>query len=217
MKTFVIIPAHNEEKNITKVIKKVKKYSKDIVVVDDGSQDNTSKVAKEEKVKVIRHIINLGKGAAMKTGAEFAVRNKADNIVFLDADNQHDPHEIPRFLNVLKGRDIIFGSRRRTRTMPIVYKFGNWFISFMSKILFNINIHDTQSGYRAMTADAYKKIRWTSSSYSVESEMIALAGKNKLKCKEIFIKTIYSDKYKGTTIFDGIKIVFSMIWWRFVK
>ena len=71
-----------------------------------------------------------------------------------------------------------------------------------------------QSGYRAMTSEAYQKIKWKSTNYSVESEMIANAGRQRLKYKEITIKTIYSDKYKGTTVIDGVKIVLNMIWWK---
>ena len=77
-----------------------------------------------------------------------------------------------------------------------------------------VSLSDTQSGYRAMTARAYRKIRWRSRSYSVESEMVANTGRKRLKYKEIKIKTIYSDKYKGTTVIDGVKIVLNMLWWR---
>lgn len=217
MNTFVIIPAHDEEKHLSAVIRKTKIYSKNIIVVDDGSKDNTSDVAKKEGVVVLKHIVNLGKGAALKTGADYAVSNGADILVFMDSDGQHDPKEISEFLKNLKGNDIVFGSRRRTKVMPFVFKFGNWFISFLSSLLFGVKLHDTQSGYRTMTADAYKKVRWTARDYSVESEMISLVGKKKLRYKEIFIKTIYSDKYKGTTVLDGVKIVLNMIWWRLTK
>ena len=217
MKLSIIIPAHNEQKHLSVVIRKTKKYSKNIVVVDDGSKDNTCGVAKKEGVTVLKHIVNLGKGAALKTGADYAVAHGADILLFMDSDGQHDPAEIPNFLNNLKGVDIVFGSRKRVGQMPFVFRFGNWFISFVNKLLFGIDIHDTQSGFRALTSEAYGRIRWKSTGYSVESEMIALAGKHKLKCREIFIKTIYSDKYKGTTVFDGIKIVLNMIWWRLAK
>jgi glycosyltransferase involved in cell wall biosynthesis len=214
MRLYIIIPAYNEEKHLAKVISGVKKYSKNIIVVDDGSKDNNFRVAKEQNVVVLKHIVNLGKGAAMKTGAEYSLKHGADSLIFIDSDGQHDPSDIPRFLNELKNADIVFGSRKRTGNMPFVFRFGNWFISFTSRLLFGIDIHDTQSGFRAMTSETYKRIKWASTGYSVESEMIALAGKNKLKYKEIFIKTVYSDKYKGTTVFDGIKIVLNMFKWR---
>jgi glycosyltransferase involved in cell wall biosynthesis len=211
---FVIIPAHNEQKHISSVIKKIKKYTAKIVVIDDGSRDKTFDLAKKEGVVVLQHIVNLGKGAALKTGCEYALRKGAKGFIFIDADGQHRPEDIPRFLDALNYVDVVFGSRSMNRKMPFVLRFGNQFINWVNNILFRINLHDTQSGYRALRANAYKKIRWNSTDYSVESEIVANTGKKRLKYKEITIKTIYSDKYKGTTIIDGIKIVLNMIWWK---
>ncbi len=216
-KASIIIPAYNEEKHIGQVIRKTRRFCKNIIVVDDGSKDRTYEKAKKENVTVLKHTINLGKGAALKTGSEYAIRKEYDILVFMDSDGQHMPEDIPRFLKALKGNDIIFGSRELNKNMPGILKFGNWFINKINKILFGITIGDTQSGFRAMTAKAYKKIRWQSTGYSVESEMIANVGKKKLKYKEIKIKTIYSDKYKGTTIIDGIRIVLNMIWWKITR
>jgi glycosyltransferase involved in cell wall biosynthesis len=213
-KLFVIIPAHNEQKHIGLVIEKVKKYTKNIIVVDDGSTDNTFNIAKNEKITVLRHIINTGKGAALKTGCIYALKKGAEKLIFIDADGQHEPKEIPRFLKELKNAEIVFGSRTFNEKMPVIFKFGNKVINSLNKLLFGIKLRDTQSGYRAIRADAYKKIKWNSSDYSVEAEMVAKAGKKKLKYKEIGIKTIYSDRYKGTTVIDGIKIVLNMLWWR---
>lgn len=216
-KTFVIIPAYNEEKHIKQVIEKTKKYCKDITVVDDGSKDKTHEIAKREGVHALRHVVNLGKGAALKTGCEYALRKGAKILIAMDADGQHRPEDIPRFLKALKGKDIVFGSRSLDRKMPSVLKFGNWFINTVNKMLFGVRLSDTQSGYRAFTAETYKKIRWKSTSYSVESEMIANVGKHDLDYKEIKIKTIYSDDYKGTTVVDGMKIVANMIWWKITR
>jgi UDP-N-acetylglucosamine---dolichyl-phosphate N-acetylglucosaminyltransferase len=208
-KIFVIIPAKDEEKHIEKVVKNTKKYVKNIIVIDDGSKDKTTLIAKKSGAIVLRHAINLGKGAALKTGCEF-VKDKADIIIFMDSDGQHNPHDIPRFLNELKKHDIVFGSRRLNKNMPFVLRFGNWFINKVSEILFGIYISDTQSGFRAFKANIYEKIKWKSKGYSVESEIIANSGKHKLKFKEIIIDTIYNDKYKGTSVLDGINIVVKM-------
>jgi len=211
---FVVIPAHNESKKIEEVIKKAKKYVKNIIVVDDGSIDNTYGIAKKNNVVVLKHIINMGKGSALKTGCDFAVKNKADIIIAIDADGQHNPDEIPNFIKALEGVDIVFGYRRLDQKMPFVLRLGNWFISKSAKLLYRTSLRDTQCGYRAFTADAYRKIRWRALDYSMESEMIANTGKHKLRYREIPIQTIYSDKYKGTTIIDGIKIVFNMMLWK---
>ena len=212
--TYIIIPAYNEEKHVAGTIKKTKKFSKNIIVVDDGSADSTAKNAETTGVTVLKHAINLGKGAALKTGAEYALKKRAKNLIFMDADGQHRPEDIPRFINALKGKEIVFGSRGLSKKMPFVLKFGNKAINTISSFLFGITLRDTQSGYRAMTAAAYKKIRWQSNSYSVESEMVALVGKKRLRYKEITIQTIYSDNYKGTTVLDGVRIVLNMLWWK---
>ena len=214
---FVIIPAYNEENNINRVINETKKYTNNIIVVDDGSKDQTSKEAEKAGVIVLKHIINLGKGAALKTGCDYAIKQKASKMIVLDADAQHEPSQIPDFLNELKDVDVVLGYRKLSKEMPFVLKFGNWFINKMTKLLYGIRLHDTQCGYRAFTSDAYKKIRWKASNYSMESEMIANLGKRNLKFKELPIKTIYADKYKGTTIIDGIKIVCNLFLWRLSK
>jgi len=214
---WVIIPAYNESKHIGNVISKVKKYANNIVVVDDGSTDKTYEIAKSEKVTVLKHIVNLGKGSALKTGCNYAIKNKAKAVVVVDADGQHDPKELPRFIKALKGKDIVFGYRKYTKTMPFIFRFGNSSLNIIIRILYGINLHDTQCGYRAFTAKAYKKIKWKSSDYSMESEMIANSGKADLKYDEVEIETIYSDRYKGTTVMDGLKIGINMLIWRFKR
>jgi glycosyltransferase involved in cell wall biosynthesis len=214
MNLCVIIPSYNEEKSIVAVIEKVKEYTEEIIVVDDGSKDNTGKKAEEVGATVLKHIINLGKGAAAKTGCDYAYLQKYEQIILLDGDGQHDPKEIPNLIEQLKHNDMVFGCRIFNKNMPLILRLGNKGINLITRALYGINIKDTQSGYRAFNTKIYKKIRWQASDYSMESEMIANAGKAKIKYTEISIDTIYTDNYKGTTILDGIKIVFNMITWR---
>lgn len=216
-KVWVVLAAYNEEKHIGNVIEKTKKFCPNIIIVDDGSKDRTYKISKRKGVTVLRHVVNLGKGAAVKTGCDFALKRDADIFILMDADGQHEPKEIPLFIKALEGRDIVFGYRKFTKTMPFVFRFGNNVINNATKILYGIRLKDTQCGYRAMTADAYKKVRWHATDYAMESEMIANAGKHHLKCGELEIKTIYKERYKGTTVIDGIKIVFNMLLWRLKK
>lgn len=211
---WAVIAAYNEERNIDSVVKRAKSFVDSVVVVDDGSIDKTSQHAEKAGAIVLKHLVNLGKGAALKTGCDYAAKKNAKLIVVLDADAQHNPDNIPRFLEKLNNYSIVFSYRKLSSKMPFVLRFGNWFISNTVGILYGIRINDTQCGFRAFTTEAYKKIRWNASDYSMESEMIARAGKQNLKYVQIPIETIYSDKYKGTTILDGIKIVLNMIWWK---
>ena len=214
MKAYAVIPAYNEEKSIGSIIKRAKGYVDNVVVIDDGSTDRTKEAARKEEVIVLSHIINLGKGAALKTGCDFALQDGARFIITLDADAQHDPNDIPRFIEKLEKYELVFGYRKLGGKMPVILRFGNWFISNLVKVLYGIDLKDTQCGFRAFSAGAYSKIRWNASDYSMESEMISRAGKQKLKYVQIPIETIYSDRYKGTTVIDGMKIVLNMLWWR---
>ncbi|MBI3027788.1 glycosyltransferase family 2 protein [Candidatus Woesearchaeota archaeon] len=213
-KIFAVIPGYNEGKNIGGVVAKTKRYVDSVIVVDDGSNDKTKEIAKNAGAAVLKHVINLGKGAALKTGCDYAAKKNARFIIVLDADAQHNPKDIPRFIEKLKRKDIVFSYRRSSGKMPLVLRFGNWFISKVVMMLYGVNLKDTQCGFRAFSREAYRKIRWNASDYSMESEMISRAGKQKLKYVQIPISTIYSDKYKGTTVIDGAKIVLNMVWWK---
>ncbi|RLE38560.1 glycosyltransferase family 2 protein [Candidatus Woesearchaeota archaeon] len=220
MKVAAIIPAYNEEEHIARVIQDTKKYVDKVIVVDDGSTDKTYQEA--EKVKpdiLLKHPINSGKGLALKTGIEAALIKNMDIIITLDSDGQHNPADIPRFLEYFKKNklDLLIGARKLNKNMPIVFKIGNYIIQKTFKILFGVDVKDTQSGFRILKTKIYKKIIWNSTGYSVEAEMLANAGKHKLKIGELPIKTVYHDKAKGTTVIDGVVIVLNMLRWRLTR
>ena len=212
-----VIAAKNEEKYIRRVIKDTKKYVDSVIVVDDGSTDNTTQFALNEGAIVLSHPINLGKGSAIKTGCEYAVENGAGILVLLDADGQHKPQEISILLKKLGNKDIVFGIRKQKKNMPKILKFGNNMINRITQILYGIYIPDTQCGFRVFRASVYEKLKWNANDYSMESEMIANVGKQGLKYTFANVSTIYADKYKGTTVLDGMKIVFNMLWWRLTR
>ncbi len=214
---WAIIAAKDEERHIFAVVKEARKYADVVLVVDDGSRDQTKARAEKARAMVLSHIVNMGKGVAIRTGCEYAIEKKADILILLDADGQHEPKDIPKFVDALSGCEIVFGARVRRKSMPIVLKFGNWVINSVAGILHGIHISDTQCGFRAMWSHTYPKVKWTASDYSMESEMLVNAGKKRLKYHEIPISTIYGDKYKGTTVVDGIKIVLDMIWWKLTR
>jgi len=211
MGCFIIIPAYNEQELVGKVINGAKEYSDNIIVVDDGSKDNTYENAKSLGVIVLKHSVNLGKGAALKTGCEYAFQNGADKVIVMDADTQHDPKEIPKFLEAMENNDLVLGIRKVPDSMPLVLKFGNKFINQTLGLLHGIKVQDSQCGYRAFTINAYNQMIWDATDYYVETEMLIKAGKKGIKYTTIPIETIYSNKYKGTTVLDGVKIVMKMV------
>ncbi len=209
---WVIVPAHNESARIKPVLEQIKKIIPQVIVVDDGSTDSTSAVAKELTPHVLRHVINLGKGAALKTGVLYALKKGAKKIVVIDADGQHLPQEIPLFLKKLEEVDFVFGVRKFTNEMPFILHLGNGIISWLTYMLHGIRLHDTQCGFRAFNAGIYPEIEWKSTDYGVESEMIANVGRNNIRYAQVTVSTIYLDKFKGTTVIDGAKIVGQMLW-----
>lgn len=214
-KIIAIIPAYNEEKHIEEIINRAKKYVDRVIVVDDGSTDSTYKKSKSADI-ILRHAVNLGKGAALKTGFITALKNNADIIITLDADGQNNPEDIPIFIEALEkhNADIVVGARKLNKNMPVVFRIGNWGLRKIFQALFSVKVNDSQSGFRAVRADIYPMIKWQSTNYSVEAEMLANAGRNNLKCIEVPIATKYLNRYKGTTIIDGINIFIQMVIWR---
>lgn len=216
MKIVAVVPAYNEEQNIKRVVCETKKYVDEVIVVNDGSVDKTAEIAKENGATVVNHIVNMGLGFALMTGNEAAIRRDADIIVTIDGDAQHDPREIKKLVKTLieDNLDIVIASRPHDKNMPLIKKIGNSLLYLASRTLFNVDIKDTQSGFRAYTVETYKRIKWKSSGYSVASEIVKNIGMKKLKYKEVKVKTVYHNKYKGTTVLDGIKIFLNMLWWR---
>ena len=222
MRIVAVVPCHNEQKKIRDVLKRLAGYADEIVVVDDGSTDSTAPAVSKSGVEVtlLTNKINLGKGAAARTGCDYAVKVlKASILILVDGDGQHAPEDIPRFLELRKKRrlDIVFGLRRRTAEMPIILRLGNWGLSLLSRVLFGITVQDSQCGYRLLTREAYEKVRWQSLDYAMESEMIARAGYHKLKYDQLDIKTVYHETFKGTGIWDGIKIGLQLLKWRIIS
>jgi len=212
---WIIIPGLNEEKYIGTVLKKVLKQGKNIIVVDDGSRDSMPKIAKKYTEHVLSHSINLGKGAALKTGCEYAFKKlKAKAVIFMDSDDQHDPEELPTFMKALETSDVVFGVRSFDEKMPLIRIMMNRLASIVIYFLFGRYIPDIPSGYKAFTKKAYKKLVWNSTDYAVEMEIAAKTAKYKLSYTKIPIKTIYHDFERGMTIIDTLRMITKILSWR---
>ncbi len=222
MKIAVVIPAYNEALNIGKVLSQLPKtilgHEVFHVVADDGSTDDTNRVAKDvASAHVVRHRINLGKGAAAKTGCDAAYRLGADIIVLMDGDGQHRPFDVKRIVEPLLNKStlcMIVGSRKVGRGMPLLMRVGNIGLSTLARTIFNINVSDTQSGFRAFTRETYPKIRWKAADYAMETEMLILGAVHGVEFIEVEIETVYLNHYKGTTILDGLRIAKTLLIWR---
>ena len=160
-KSLVIcIPAYNEEKNIAKLIIDLKKYSDKIIVIDDGSTDYTPKIVSELGVELLQHKVNLGKGAALKTGFARALTYSPDVVVTIDGDGQHEPSFIPKLIEpIIQGKaDVVLGARSNSTKMPKYRKMGLNVINFLNRKAINLKIKDAQSGFRAYSGKSINAI-----------------------------------------------------------
>ncbi|MCL4366996.1 glycosyltransferase family 2 protein [Patescibacteria group bacterium] len=216
MNITVVIPAYNEAKRIGAVLDALRKYKLPIIVVDDGSLDQTYQEAQKANVITLRHKINLGKGAALKTGCEAAFMNGAEAIIMMDSDGQHQVSDLPKFIEKISSGnyDIVFGSRNYDLGVPLVRFIGNKLASVMVSLSFGIYVSDLICGFRAFTKVGYAKLNWSSLGYGVETEMVIRAGKNKLNRCEVPVEAIYYEKFKGVTILDALAIFFHVLRWR---
>lgn len=215
MKISVVVPVYNEARYITTFLDKLSQKTKNIIIVDDGSTDQTLKLIQHYPFTLLSHIANLGKGAALKTGCDYAFNQLgADAVVIMDGDDQHDPDDLKNFYAKLKsGSQIILGVRQRDKSMPLIRIIGNQLTSLLVKLLFGHYISDIPSGYKAFTRQAYKKLRWHSSGYDVEAEIAVRLLKNKLSYTEIPIKTIYHGKQTGFNLLDAARIIARIPYW----
>lgn len=219
-KVVAVIPAYNEESTIGNVVKNVLNYVDEVIVVDDGSNDNTSLNAKNEGANVINLTSNIGVGYATRVGCDYGIKNGADIIITLDADGQHSPKDIPKLLEPLIKNEveIVFGVRARNNNMPIKKRIGNFLLYLFAKLFFKSDIYDVLTGFHAFRSECYSRLIWESKKYDVVSEFVYKTIKENLKYRQVFVETIYNDKKKdGMKIKDGIKTIFSMLKWSFKK
>ncbi|MCK5107099.1 MAG: glycosyltransferase family 2 protein [Nanoarchaeota archaeon] len=220
MKIFIVVAAYNEEKRIEKVISDLKSHNyKNIVIVDDCSKDNTYSIAKKQKVHLIKHKINQGQGATLRTGINFALKNGADIVITFDGDGQHLASEIPKIIKPLKkGYDIVIGSRfidKKVKTkMPLKRKIELKGSVIILRIFYGLKVTDAHNGFRALSKKAAKKIKITCNRMAHASEIIYEIKRNKLKFKEIPVKIIYTKETlmkSDSGIKQGFRILKDMI------
>jgi len=211
MRIFIVIPAYNEAGKIGGVVTAVRKQGhKDVVVVDDGSGDDTAGVATEAGAVVISHLVNRGQGAALKTGTEYAIRRGADIIVHFDADGQFLAEEIRDMVKpVEKGEArVTLGSRflGKKSDLPFLKRFIIMPLArLINRLLSGIKLTDPQNGFRVMTAEVARKIDWRSDRMAHCSEILFLLYHKGFRPKEIPVTVIYPDF--GQRFGGGIRIL----------
>jgi len=205
---YAIIPAFNEEENIKEVILRTKKYVNKIIVIDDGSKDKTSAVAKKAGAIVLSHKKNKGKGEGIRTAISFLKNKKYDYVVIIDADLQMYPEDTPKIIKKLKsGYDFVMGSRDM-KTLPFRHRLGNlvWRTSF--NIMFGSDMSDTNCGFIGFSKKTASKLRFVGG-YIIETTMIASAIRNNLKVTNVPVRVKYhqiSKVSRGMRVVTGVLI-----------
>ena len=188
------ISAFNEARYVGSIVLQARQHVDEVILVDDGSTDNTAMVAELAGATVIRHSENRGKGAAIQSILAEAKKRNPDVLVLLDADAQHDPNEIPALAKpISEGLDLVIGSREAQKDKtPRYRRIGQKVIFRSSRLASKTDIVDSESGYRALSPKAIKKLDLKAKGFGIESEMISSAADKNLKITEVPISNIYT-------------------------
>ena len=216
MKITIGIPAYNEEKNIAKIIIKLKKITDSIIVCDDGSSDMTSEIAKNLGVIVISHKKNMGYGAAIRTIFEKSAEIDSDILVTFDADGQHRIEDISRVLHPLENSeaDIVIGSRflGKQSNVPNYRKLGIKVITQVTNSSIKTKLTDSQSGFRAYSKQVLSKISLSEIGMGISTEILIKASSEGLRITEVPITILYSgDTSTHNPVSHGTSVLFSTI------
>jgi polyprenyl-phospho-N-acetylgalactosaminyl synthase len=223
-KIFFVIPAYNEEKSISRVVKELKNagYS-NIVVIDDGSRDKTHYIALKSGAHVLRHVINRGQGAGLKTGIDYALLQGADIIVTFDSDGQHRVEDLPAMLRpVIDGEvDVTLGSRFLKKTkLPTARKLLLKGAVFVQWLFYGVKLSDAHNGFRVLSRKAAQKIYITSDRMEHASEIVEEIVKKKLKYREIPVVIKYTDYSQGKghgSFLGAVRVLFKMIFKKLLE
>ncbi|HXI83146.1 MAG TPA: glycosyltransferase family 2 protein [Verrucomicrobiae bacterium] len=193
-RVIALIPAYNEAARVGEVIAGARPHVDEVIVIDDGSKDGTAAAAEKAGAKVLRHEQNRGKGGAIATALDYFGRSDAEFAILLDADGQHDPAEIVKFIETA-GReqaDVVVGTRMgNTKDMPLVRRLTNRFTSWVTGKLARQQIPDSQCGYRLLRRNVLGDLRLSTARFETETEMLVQAARAGHRIISIPIRTIY--------------------------
>ncbi|MDM8532527.1 glycosyltransferase family 2 protein [Anaerolineales bacterium HSG25] len=214
-KTVVLIPAYNEAKHIADVVEQALPYADRVIVIDDGSTDRTAPIAELAGAVVVQHKHNQGKGAALSTGFKLAQEMKAEVVVTIDGDGQHDPREIPQVIEPIVNQqaDLVIGSRYLVSTsiVPQHRVWGHRAFNLLVNLTSGIIVTDSQSGFRAFSPQAMRVITFRSKGFSVESEMQYISNYHRLQVTEQPITIRYDDPPKRNVWWHGLQVLIGIL------
>lgn len=221
-RAIAVIPAYNEGARVAGIIRQAKDYVGHVVVVDDGSTDDTAEHAHKAGAVVIRHPENCGAGAATMTGIEAARRMGAEIVVTLDGDEQHDPHDIPHLLEPIlqKKADIVFANRfGRKNRIPLIRRVFNGLGNVVTLLATGRWVADSQCGFKAFGPKAVREIQLRMSGYEFCTEIVRESAHHRWNVAQVPIKVLYSEYTlaKGQSFSHGVKTAFKILLRSFLR
>jgi polyprenyl-phospho-N-acetylgalactosaminyl synthase len=218
-KVFVVIPAFNESQVLASTVWPLLPYGYSVVVVDDGSSDNSAAVLRDLPVLFLRHPVNLGQGAALQTGMQFALGRGAEYVVHFDADGQHPAASIDSFLEPLRRGecDVVTGSRFLTaEDQLLVPAARRWLLRgavVVSGLLTGVWLSDAHNGFRAMTTEAARKIHLHENGFAHATEFLDQVRKARLRLKEMPVPIRYTSysQAKGQSASNSVNILLEIL------
>ena len=211
MKACVIIPAYNESKEISGLIRAIKTKVPDVLVVDDGSTDSTAQIASDAGAIAIINIVNQGKGVCLKQGFKYALANNFDAVITMDGDGQHLPEDLPAFMRAAENSAsaIFVGNRMiETKNMPRLRIITNKFMSWVISILCKQKIPDTQCRFRLIKRVILEKVELKTKKFEAETEILINASRLGYKIESVPIKTVYrGEKSQINPFFDTLRFL----------
>ena len=218
--TIVVLPAYNESTRIQPVIEDIARKGYNMVIVNDGSTDNTLEVIKESKKKypdqihIFSLMINRGVGVATQTGFDAVWKYNPKYVVSMDSDGQHSADDLDAVIEPLvTGRAQAVIGVRPLKDMPLTRNYANAIMNLLTRIFYRVDVSDSQTGFRAITLEALGKISINATGYLISSEFIREINDNNIPFEEVPIQTIYTPETqaKGTNVSEAFKILLQMI------
>jgi glycosyltransferase involved in cell wall biosynthesis len=215
MRTCVIIPTYNESKAIAGLISQITKLGLKAIIIDDGSLDNTVEIVALSGAEVLQNKSNLGKGASLIKGYNFAIAQGFDTVISMDGDGQHSCSDIPAFIHKAETSQstVIVGNRMfMTKEMPVLRVITNRLMSALISLIVKQHIPDTQCGFRLVKKEVLAQMNLSTSKYETESEVLIRAARLGFKIESIPVKTIYTgQKSQINPLFDSLRFLRFMI------
>jgi glycosyltransferase involved in cell wall biosynthesis len=216
---LILVPVYNCARYLPELITRIRKYAceQNILLVNDGSSDNSLEIIKQQDVSYISFPENRGKGAALRAGFRFAVERGYRSVLTLDADLQHRPEEIPSFYALDNGETVVMGTRMISRgQMP----FARWLVNNLTSLIISIfgtvRIRDSQSGFRLLPAALLRSVRLRTDRYDLESELLFKIGVLRYAVAEVPVTTVYegseSSIRAGRDTLRFIRLIWRRLW-----